>query len=110
MANPDDHELCRFDRGDTHLDDELTSVDHLLRIVFCVHLHIEGLGSGCPKERSIPPDPGEKGGDIALDPAPEVWRVWLKDNPLRPIVDGLFDEKEEAAEIDIFPLDRKSVV
>ena len=74
------------------------------RVGLGVALDVEGLLGRGAEERARAPDVGQKGGDVARDLGPQVGRVGLEDDPLRALVDGLAQEEEEPADVDVLPL------
>ncbi|MCB0015509.1 MAG: ammonium transporter, partial [Anaerolineales bacterium] len=67
LAQAEDDEFGRLDRGDAHLDDELTLVTEGGWIQFFVTFDIERLRRRVAEERPIAPDRQEEAVDVAAD-------------------------------------------
>lgn len=83
--------------------DQMAVVNVVLTHGLPAHTHIEGLLRSGPRQRTAPPQAGQEHADRPLHAHPQRLVIWLKYDPARVGLDGLFNENEQAADIDIFP-------
>src|SRR6266508_3214155 len=100
LADVEDDELRWADRRQPDLDDDLTGLDHLLRVCLRVALDVERLVRRHAEERAVPPDAGEEGRRVAAELRPQDDVVRLEDRPLRALQDRALDEVEQSPHVE----------
>src|SRR5690348_2399663 len=103
LAEPEDDEFSRFDRRQSDFDDQLTAVTYVRRVGFFVTFHKKCLLRRQPEQGAAAPHARQEGTHIAPHSRPQVLIVRLKNHPLRTLLDGFFDEIEQAPDVDVTP-------
>ncbi len=104
LADAEDDEFGGLDGGDADVANEAAVVEIVLGHGGAIAADEEGLVRRGPEEASRLPFVGKEVRDSVADARPERVAVGLEDDPLRAFVDGAFDGKKVAAEVDVFPI------
>src|SRR2546423_3019503 len=103
LADSEDDELGRLDRGHADVHHELALVDRARWVVGLVAEDEERLVRRCPHERALHPQAAQERGDGTADARPQVGVVGLEDHPLGALPDRLLDGDEQPPHVDVPP-------
>src|SRR5437764_11706842 len=103
LADPENHELCRFDWSNADHTDQLPVVYVCLGHGGAIAFHEEGLFLLRALQHAVAPQAGKKVADTAPHPRPCGLVVDFEYHPLRAALYGLFNEDEYPPDLHVLP-------
>ena len=103
-SDTEDHELRGFQRRDTDQSDEPAVRDVVLRHRRGIAADEIGVLRCCPLKRAGTPRRVQERRDLEPNLRPDGFAVRLEHDPGEALFDTAFEEKQEAPDVDVFPL------